>query len=203
MAVLRGGGEYGEAWHEDGRLQNKQHVFDDFIGAAQMLIDKKITRTPKLAINGGSNGGLLVGAVLVQRPELFGAAIPEVGVLDMLRYQKFTVGKAWVPEYGASDVSAEQFRWLYAYSPDHNVKKPSAFPATLVMTSDHDDRVYPAHSFKFAALLQWAQAADAPVLLRVESKSGHGAGRPTDKIIDEIADRYAFLIKNLNFTPRL
>ena len=202
QAVLRGGGEYGEAWHEAGRLQNKQHVFDDFIGAAQVLIDKKITSTPKLAINGGSNGGLLVAAVLVQRPELFGAAIPEVGVLDMLRYQKFTVGKAWVPEYGASDVSEEQFRWLYAYSPDHNVKKPTAFPATLVMTSDHDDRVYPAHSFKFAALLQWAQAAETPVLLRVETKSGHGAGRPTDKIIEEIADRYAFLVKNLNFTPR-
>jgi len=203
MAVLRGGGEYGEAWHEDGRLQNKQHVFDDFIAAAQLLIDKKITRRSKLAINGGSNGGLLVGAVLVQRPELFGAAIPEVGVLDMLRYQKFTVGKAWIPEYGASDASEEQFRWLYAYSPDHNVKKPTAFPPTLVMTSDHDDRVYPAHSFKFAALLQWAQAADAPVLLRVESKSGHGAGRPTDKIIDEVADRYAFLVRNLNFGPRL
>jgi prolyl oligopeptidase len=203
LAILRGGGEYGEAWHEAGRLQNKQHVFDDFIGAAQMLIDKKITSTPKLAINGGSNGGLLVGAVLVQRPDLFGAAIPEVGVLDMLRYQKFTVGKAWVPEYGASDASEAQFRWLYAYSPDHNVKKPTAFPPTLVMTSDHDDRVYPAHSFKFAALLQWAQAADAPVLLRVESKAGHGAGRPTDKIIDEVADRYAFLVKNLNFTPRL
>ena len=202
QAVLRGGGEYGEAWHDAGRLQNKQHVFDDFIGAAQMLIDKKITSTPKLAINGGSNGGLLVAAVLVQRPELFGAAIPEVGVLDMLRYQKFTVGKAWVLEYGASDASEEQFRWLYAYSPDHNVRKPTAFPPTLVMTSDHDDRVHPAHSFKFAALLQWAQSGDAPVLLRVEFKSGHGGGRPTDKIIEEVADRYAFLVKNLNFAPR-
>ncbi|MBV8282750.1 MAG: S9 family peptidase, partial [Candidatus Eremiobacteraeota bacterium] len=203
VAVLRGGGEYGEAWHDAGRLSLKQHVFDDFIGAAQMLIDRKITSTPRLAINGGSNGGLLVGAVETQRPELFGAAIPEVGVLDMLRYQKFTIGKAWIPEYGASDASAEQFAWLYAYSPDHNVKKGTAYPPTLVMTSDHDDRVFPAHSFKFAALLQWAQAGDAPVLLRVETKSGHGAGRPTDKIIEEVADRYAFLLKNLAFTPNL
>lgn len=203
LAVLRGGGEYGEAWHLAGRLGNKQHVFDDFIGAAQMLIDKKITSTPKLAINGGSNGGLLVGAVELQRPELFGAAIPEVGVMDMLRYQKFTVGKAWVPEYGASDASKEQFNWLYAYSPDHNVKQGTLFPPTLVMTSELDDRVYPAHSFKFAALLQWAQAGSAPVLLRVELKAGHGAGRPTDKIIDDVADRYSFLVKTLNFTPNL
>lgn len=202
-AVLRGGGEFGEQWHIAGRLGDKQHVFDDFIAAAQMLIAKRITSTPKLAINGGSNGGLLVGAVLVQRPELFGAAIPEVGVLDMLRYQKWTVGKAWTPEYGSSETSAEQFRWLYAYSPDHNVKKATSFPPTLVMTSDHDDRVYPAHSFKFAALLQWAQAGAAPILLRVETKSGHGAGRPTDKVIDEVADRYAFLVKNLDFTPQL
>jgi len=203
LAVLRGGGEYGEAWHDAGRLNNKQHVFDDFIASAQMLIDKKITSTPKLAINGGSNGGLLVGAVLVQRPDLFGAAIPEVGVLDMLRYQKWTVGKAWVPEYGSSEASADQFRWLYAYSPDHNVKDGVRYPPTLVMTSDHDDRVYPAHSFKFAALLQHAQAGDAPVLLRVETKAGHGAGRPTDKIIEDVADRYAFLVKNLGFTPQL
>ena len=202
-AVLRGGSEYGEAWHDAGRLGNKQHVFDDFIAAAQMLIDQKITSTPKLAINGGSNGGLLVGAVLTQRPDLIGAAIPEVGVLDMLRYQDFTVGKAWVPEYGASDASAEQFKWLYAYSPVHNVKPGTKYPATLVMTSDHDDRVFPAHSFKFAAALQNAQAGDAPILLRVESKAGHGAGRPTDKIIDEVADRYAFLVKNLHFTPDL
>ena len=203
VATLRGGGEFGEEWHDAGRLGNKQHVFDDFIAAAQMLIEKKITSTPKLAINGGSNGGLLVGAVLVQRPELFGAAIPEVGVLDMLRYQKWTIGKAWIPEYGDSEASADQFKWLIAYSPDQNVKKPTVFPPTLVMTSDHDDRVYPAHSFKFAALLQWAQAGPAPVLLRVESKAGHGAGRPTDKIIDEVADRWAFLVKSLNFTPSL
>jgi prolyl oligopeptidase len=203
VATLRGGGEYGEAWHDAGRLGKKQHVFDDFIAAAQMLIDRKITSTPRLAINGGSNGGLLVGAVEVQRPDLFGAAIPEVGVLDMLRYQTFTVGKAWIPEYGASTDSAAAFAWLYAYSPDHNVKDGTHYPATLVMTSDHDDRVFPAHSFKFAALLQHAQAGDAPVLLRVESKAGHGAGRPTDKIIDDVADRFAFLVKNLNFTPSL
>lgn len=203
VATLRGGGEYGEAWHDAGRLGNKQHVFDDFIAAAQLLIDKKITSTPKLAINGGSNGGLLVAAVELQRPELFGAAIPEVGVLDMLRYQNFTVGKAWVPEYGSSSESAAAFAWLYAYSPDQNVKDGTHYPPTLIMTSDHDDRVFPAHSFKFAALMQHAQAGDAPILLRVESKAGHGAGRPTDKIIDDVADRFAFLIKNLKFTPAL
>jgi prolyl oligopeptidase len=203
VATLRGGGEYGEAWHDAGRLQNKQHVFDDFIAAAEMLIERGITSTPKLAINGGSNGGLLVGAVLVQRPDLFGAAIPEVGVLDMLRYQRFTVGKAWIPEYGSSEASAEQFHWLYAYSPVHNARPGVRYPATLIMTSDHDDRVYPAHSFKFAAALQYAQAGPAPILLRVETKAGHGAGRPTDKIIDETADRYVFLVKNLNFTPIL
>jgi prolyl oligopeptidase len=203
VATLRGGGEYGEAWHHAGWLGNKQHVFDDFIAAAQMLIDRKITSTPKLAINGASNGGLLVGACLVQRPDLFGAAIAEVGVLDMLRYQRFTVGKAWIPEYGDATASADAFHWLYAYSPDHNVKPGTHYPPTLVMTSDHDDRVYPAHSFKFAAALQYAQAGSAPILLRVESKAGHGAGRPTDKIIDELADRYAFLVKNLNFVPTL
>jgi prolyl oligopeptidase len=201
VATLRGGAEYGDAWHDAGRLANKQHVFDDFIAAAQLLIDKKYTSTPKLAANGGSNGGLLVGAVMIQRPDLFGAVIPEVGVLDMLRYQKFTVGKAWVPDYGSAEVSADQFAYLYAYSPYHNVKDGTAYPPTLVMTSDHDDRVYPAHSFKFAAALQHAQAGDSPVLLRVESKAGHGGGRPTDKIIDDVADRFAFLVKHLNFTP--
>ena len=190
VATLRGGGEYGDAWHDAGRLANKQHVFDDFIAAAQMLIDKKITSTPKLAANGGSNGGLLVGAAITQRPDLFGAAIPEVGVLDMLRFQKFTVGKAWVTDYGSSEASADQFKYLYAYSPYHNVKDGTKYPPTMVMTSDHDDRVFPAHSFKFAAALQHAQSGDAPVLLRVESKAGHGAGRPTEKIIDDVADRY-------------
>jgi len=201
VATLRGGGEYGEAWHDAGRLGNKQHVFDDFIAAAQLLIDRKITSTPKLAINGGSNGGLLVAAVELQRPDLFGAAIPEVGVLDMLRYLDFTVGKAWVPEYGSSSESPAAFAWLYAYSPDHNVKDGAHYPPTLIMTSDSDDRVYPAHSFKFAALMQHAQAGDAPILLRVQSKAGHGGGRPTDKIIDDVADRFAFLIKNLDFSP--
>lgn len=202
VATLRGGSEYGDAWHDAGRLANKQHVFDDYIAVAQMLIDKKITSTPKLAANGGSNGGLLVGAAITQRPDLFGAAIPEVGVLDMLRFQKFTVGKAWVTDYGSSEASADQFKYLYAYSPYHNVKD-IAYPPTMVMTSDHDDRVYPAHSFKFAAALQHAQKGDAPILLRVESKAGHGGGRPTEKIIGDVADRYAFLVKNLNFTPTL
>lgn len=203
VATLRGGGEYGEAWHDAGKLGNKQHVFDDFIAAAQLLIDRKFTSTPRLAINGGSNGGTLVAAAELQRPDLFGAAIPEVGVLDMLRYQDFTVGKAWIPEYGSSTESAAAFAWLYAYSPDHNVKDGTHYPPTLVMTADHDDRVFPAHSFKFAALMQHAQAGDAPILLRVESKGGHGSGRPTDKIIDDAADRFAFLVKNLGFAPTL
>ena len=203
VATLRGGGEYGDAWHDAGRLANKQHVFDDYLAAAQMLIDRKITSTPKLAANGASNGGLLVGAAITQRPDLFGAAIPEVGVLDMLRFQKFTVGKAWVTDYGSADASADQFKYLIAYSPYHNVKDGTAYPPTMVMTSDHDDRVFPAHSFKFAAALQHAQSGDAPVLLRVESKAGHGAGRPTEKIIDDVADRFAFLVKNLRFTPTL
>ena len=203
VVTLRGGGEYGDAWHDAGRLANKQHVFDDYFAAAQMLIDKKITSSARLAANGGSNGGLLVGAAITQRPDLFGAAIPEVGVLDMLRFQKFTVGKAWIPDYGSSEASADQFAYLYAYSPYHRVKDGTKYPPTLVMTSDHDDRVFPAHSFKFAAALQHAQSGDSPILLRVESKAGHGAGRPTDKIIDEVADRYAFLVKTLNFTPTL
>jgi prolyl oligopeptidase len=203
VVTLRGGGEYGDAWHDAGRLANKQHVFDDYLAVAQMLIDRKITSTPKLAASGGSNGGLLVGAAITQRPDLFGAAVPVVGVLDMLRFQKFTVGKAWVPEYGSAEASADQFKYLYAYSPYHNVKDGTAYPATMVMTADHDDRVYPAHSFKFAAALQRAQSGDAPVLLRVQSKAGHGGGRPTDKIIDDAADVFAFLVKNLNFTPSL
>lgn len=201
VATLRGGGEYGEAWHDAGRLANKQHVFDDFIAAAHALIDRKFTSTPKLAISGGSNGGLLVGAVLVQHPELFGAALPEVGVLDMLRYQTFTVGKAWIPEYGSATASAQQFRTLLAYSPYHNAK-PAVYPPTLIATADHDDRVFPAHSFKFAAALQYAQQGPAPILLRVESDSGHGGGRPTDKIIEEVADQYAFLLRSLAFTPK-
>ena len=203
VATLRGGGEYGDAWHDAGKLAQKQNVFDDFFAAAQVLIDRKVSTPAKLAANGASNGGLLVGAAITQRPDLFGAAIPEVGVLDMLRYQRFTVGKAWIPDYGSAEAAEDQFAYLYAYSPYHNVKDGTRYPPTLVMTADHDDRVFPAHSFKFAAALQHAQAGDAPVLLRVESKSGHGAGRPTDKIIDEVSDRYAFLVKTLDFTPRL
>lgn len=201
--VLRGGGEYGEAWHDAGRLANKQHVFDDFAAALQMLIDRKITSTPKLAINGGSNGGLLVGALLTQHPELVGAAIPQVGVLDMLRFQRWTIGKAWVPEYGSADASREQFDALYAYSPDDHVVDGTHYPPTLIMTSDHDDRVYPAHSFKFAALLQRAQGGDAPVLLRVESNAGHGGGLPTAKAIEQVTDELAFLVKSLGFRPAL
>ena len=202
-ACLRGGSEYGEAWHAAGRLGQKQHVFDDFIAVAQMLIDQKITSTPKLAIYGISNGGLLVGAVETQRPDLFGAAIPEVGTFDMLRYQRWTIGKYWIPEFGSSEASAEQFHWLYSYSPVHNVRQGVTYPPTLIMTADHDDRVYPAHSFKFAASLQWAQAGEAPILLRVEAKAGHGGGLTTDKYLDQIADRYAFLVKSLGFNPDL
>jgi len=194
---LRGGGEYGEEWHQQGMKSKKQNVFDDFIAAAQWLIDNKYTSTPKLAIGGGSNGGLLVGAALTQRPDLFGAALPAVGVMDMLRFQKFTIGWAWVSDYGSSD-NADEFKALYAYSPLHNIKPGTSYPPTLITTADHDDRVWPGHSFKFAAALQAAQAGSAPVLIRIETKAGHGAGKPTTKIIEEIADRWAFLVKTLN-----
>ncbi len=198
VANLRGGEEYGEAWHQGGMLLKKQNVFDDFIAAAHYLIDNHYTSTPKLAINGGSNGGLLIGAVETQVPSLFGAAIPQVGVLDMLRFDKFTVGNAWIPEYGCATCSKEQFQNLLAYSPYQNVKTDTRYPPTLILTSDHDDRVFPAHSFKFAAAMQAAQAGDAPVLLRIESKAGHGAGIPLMKSINEYADIYAFLVKNLD-----
>ena len=201
VATLRGGGEFGDAWHDGGKLANKQHVFDDFIASAQMLIERKITSTPKLAIDGGSNGGLLVGACLTQRPDLFGAAIAEQGVLDMLRYPKFTVGKAWIPEYGSAEASSDEFHTLLAYSPLNNVKPGTHYPPTLITTADHDDRVYPAHSFKFVAELQHAQAGDAPILLRVETNEGHFSGLTTDKAIAITADFYAFLAKSLNFTP--
>ena len=194
---LRGGGEYGEDWHQAGMKLKKQNVFDDFITAAEWLIANKYTSTPKLAISGGSNGGLLVGAALTQRPELFGAALPAVGVMDMLRFQKFTIGWAWVSDYGSSD-NAEEFKALYGYSPLHNIKPGTKYPPTLVTTADHDDRVWPGHSFKFAAALQAAQAGSAPVLIRIETKAGHGAGKPTSKIIEESADRYAFLVRTLN-----
>jgi len=193
---LRGGGEYGEEWHQGGMKLRKQNVFDDFIAAAQWLIDNKYTSTPKLAIGGGSNGGLLVGAALTQRPDLFGAALPAVGVMDMLRFQKFTIGWAWVSDYGSSD-NPDDFKALYAYSPLHNIKPGTSYPPTLITTADHDDRVWPGHSFKFAAALQAAQAGSAPVLIRIETKAGHGAGKPTSKIIEEVADRWAFLVKTL------
>ena len=193
---LRGGGEYGESWHQAGTKLKKQNVFDDFIAAAEWLIQHKVTSTPKLAIGGGSNGGLLVGACITQRPDLFGAALPAVGVMDMLRFHKFTIGWAWIDDYGSSD-DAEQFKALHAYSPIHNVKPGTAYPATMVITADHDDRVVPAHSFKFAATLQAAQSGDAPILIRIETKAGHGAGKPTSKIIEEAADRWAFLLRAL------
>jgi prolyl oligopeptidase len=193
---LRGGGEYGEEWHQGGMKFRKQNVFDDFIAAAQWLIDNKYTSTPKLAIGGGSNGGLLVGAALTQRPDLFGAALPAVGVMDMLRFQKFTIGWAWVSDYGSSD-NADEFKALYAYSPLHNIKPGTSYPPTLITTADHDDRVWPGHSFKFAAALQAAQAGSTPILIRIETKAGHGAGKPTSKIIEELADRWAFLVKTL------
>jgi prolyl oligopeptidase len=197
LANLRGGGEYGKDWHEAGMKAKKQNVFDDFIAAAEWLISNKYTSTPKLAIHGGSNGGLLVGAVVVQRPDLFGAALPAVGVMDMLRFTKFTIGAAWASDYGSPD-NAEEFKSLYAYSPLHNLKAGTAYPPTLITTADHDDRVWPGHSFKFAAAMQAAQAGDAPVLIRIETKAGHGAGKPTSKIIEEYADMWGFLVRTLN-----
>jgi prolyl oligopeptidase len=196
VANLRGGGEYGESWHQAGTRLRKQNVFDDFIAAAEWLIAHKITSTPRLAIEGGSNGGLLVGAALTQRPDLFGAAIPAVGVMDMLRFHKFTIGWAWVSDYGSSD-DPQEFAALRAYSPYHNLKKGTCYPPTLVTTADHDDRVFPAHSFKFAAALQEAQGCDKPVLIRIETRAGHGAGKPTTKIIEEAADVWAFLLRAL------
>jgi prolyl oligopeptidase len=193
---LRGGGEYGEDWHQAGMKLKKQTVFDDFIAAAEWLISNGYTSTQKLAISGGSNGGLLVGACMAQRPDLFAAALPAVGVMDMLRFHKFTIGWAWCSEYGSPD-DPEEFKALYAYSPLHNLKPDTDYPATLITTADHDDRVVPAHSFKFAAALQAAHRGDAPVLIRIETKAGHGAGKPTAKIIEEVADRFAFLVKVL------
>ena len=200
LANLRGDGEYGEDWHRAGMKEKKQNVFDDFIAAAEYLIKEKWTDTPHLGVNGGSNGGLLIGAVETQRPDLFGVCFPEVGVLDMLRYQKFTAGFGWTPEYGNADNSPEEFAYLRKYSPLHNIK-PAKYPATLVMTADHDDRVVPAHSFKFISTLQPAQQGDAPVLIRVAVNAGHGAGKPTSMIIDEQADKYAFFFKSVGFTP--
>jgi prolyl oligopeptidase len=197
VANLRGGGEYGEEWHQAGMKLQKQNVFDDFIAAAEWLIANNYTSTEKLAIAGGSNGGLLVGACMTQRPDLFGAALPAVGVLDMLRFHKFTIGWAWCSEYGSPE-DPEEFKALYAYSPLHNLKAGIAYPATMITTADHDDRVVPAHSFKFAAALQAAHGGENPVLIRIETKAGHGAGKPTNKRIEEIADQWAFLLRSLN-----
>src|SRR3712207_722266 len=196
VANLRGGGEYGEEWHLAGTKLRKQNVFDDFIAAGEWLIANKYTSTPKLAINGRSNGGLLVGAVLNQRPDLWGAALPTVGVMDMLRFQKFTIGWGWVSDYGSSD-NREEFDALIKYSPLHNVKPGTAYPPTLITTADHDDRVFPGHSFKFAAALQEAQAGPAPILIRIETRAGHGAGKPTSKQIEDVTDQLSFLVKTL------
>ncbi|MGB5595060.1 MAG: prolyl oligopeptidase family serine peptidase, partial [Crocosphaera sp.] len=193
---LRGGGEYGEEWHQAGMKNNKQNVFDDFISAAEWLIENNYTSPQKLAIGGGSNGGLLVGACLTQKPDLFAAALPSVGVLDMLRFHQFTIGWAWCAEYGSSE-NEEDFKTLYAYSPLHNLTPKTAYPATMIITADHDDRVVPAHSFKFAAALQNAHNGEKPVLIRIETKAGHGAGKPTTKMIEEISDKWAFLVDNL------
>ena len=201
VANLRGGSEYGEAWHKAGMLENKQNVFDDFIAAAEYLIAQKYTSSERLAINGGSNGGLLVGACEVQRPDLYAVCLPQVGVMDMLRYHKFTIGWGWAVEYGTSE-DEEQFGYIYKYSPLHNLREGEKYPATLVMTADHDDRVVPAHSFKFAATMQHCQGGEAPVLIRIESKAGHGAGKPTSKRIDEAADMYAFLFQNIGVPYR-
>ncbi len=198
---LRGGGEYGKEWHKAGQQFNKQNVFDDFISAAEYLIANKYTNSDKIAIMGGSNGGLLVGACMTQRPDLFKVAIPVVGVLDMLRYQNFTIGWAWATDYGRSDDSEEMFRYLLAYSPLHNVKEGVEYPATLAITADHDDRVVPAHTFKFMAELQSKHQGNNPVLVRIETQAGHGAGKPTSKLIEENTDTYSFIMYYLGMKP--
>lgn len=194
---LRGGNEYGEDWHKNGMLMNKQHVFDDMIAAAEFLIEKKYTNKERIALRGGSNGGLLVGACITQRPDLFRVAIPQVGVMDMLRYHLFTIGWAWAVEYGRSDKDKMSFQNLYSYSPLHNLKPGTTYPATLVTTADHDDRVVPAHSFKFAARLQECNAGPNPTIIRIESKAGHGGGKPTSKQIEETTDIWSFVMYNL------
>lgn len=198
---LRGGGEYGEKWHLAGTKLKKQNVFDDFIAAAEYLIREGYTTSDKLAISGGSNGGLLVGATMTQRPDLAKVAFPAVGVLDMLRYHQFTAGAGWAYDYGTADESEEMYRYIKAYSPVHNLKSGTAYPATMVTTADHDDRVVPAHSFKFAAHLQAAHEGDHPVIIRIDTNAGHGAGKPTSKILDEAADKFAFAWFNMNVHP--
>ncbi|NOU47876.1 MAG: S9 family peptidase [Bacteroidales bacterium] len=198
---LRGGGEYGEAWHQSGTKLKKQNVFDDFISAAEYLIKEKYTNPKKLAIIGGSNGGLLVGACMTQRPDLFKVAIPIVGVMDMLRYQNFTIGWAWAGDYGRSDDNKEMFQYLYGYSPLHNIKPGINYPATMAITADHDDRVVPAHTFKFMAELQSKHQGNNPVIVRIETKAGHGAGKPTAKVIEENTDMYSFIMFNLGMKP--
>lgn len=199
---LRGGGEYGEEWHVAGTKMQKQNVFDDFIAAAEYLIKEQFTNTEKIAIVGGSNGGLLVGACMTQRPDLFRVAIPQVGVMDMLRYHKFTIGWNWASDYGTSEDSREMFEYLKGYSPLHNLKPGTQYPATMVTTADHDDRVVPAHSFKFAAALQAANDGTNPTLIRIDSKAGHGAGKPISKVLEEQADTYGFIMHNLGMTPK-
>ncbi len=194
---LRGGGEYGEAWHQAGMKENKQKVFDDFIAAAEWLIANQYTSTPHLAISGRSNGGLLVGACLTQRPDLFGATLPGVGVMDMLRFHKFTVGWGWASEYGNAD-DPSLFPVLYKYSPLHNLRPGTQYPPTFIVTADHDDRVVPGHSFKFAATMQADQAASAPILIRIETRAGHGGGKPVTKQIEEVTDEWTFLVRNLH-----
>lgn len=203
QANLRGGGEYGQAWHDAGSRHQKQNVFDDFIAAAEWLIANKYTSTPKLAIKGESNGGLLVGACETQRPELYGAALPGVGVMDMLRFDKFTVGFGWKPDYGAPSENKEDFEAIYKYSPLHNIRPGVHYPPTLITTADHDDRVFPAHSFKFAATMQKDQAGPNPILIRIETRAGHGGGMPLSKRLDLTADQYIFLVKSLGMTVDL
>jgi prolyl oligopeptidase len=196
VACLRGGSEYGSAWHEAGMKLNKQNVFDDFVAAGEWLVANEWTAPEKLAINGGSNGGLLVGACVNQRPDLWGAAIPSVGVMDMLRFPQFTIGWAWVSDYGSPE-NEDEFRVLFGYSPYHNTVEGACYPPVMVTTSDHDDRVVPAHSFKYAAALQAAQGCDHPILIRIETRAGHGAGKPTSKRIEQAADEIGFLLRAL------
>ena len=201
VANIRGGGEYGKKWHETGIQMQKQNVFDDFISAAEYLVDEGYTSSDYLAIKGGSNGGLLVGACMTQRPDLFKVALPAVGVMDMLRYHTFTAGAGWGYDYGTAEQSKEMFEYLLGYSPVHNVKEGVEYPATLITTGDHDDRVVPAHSFKFASELQEKQSGTNPVLIRIEVNAGHGAGKPLSKTIEENADIQAFTLYNMGVKP--